>query len=452
MNTSPIFATILVEFLLDRMEVMGGEDIERSNLYLKLFKLVFGSVSLFPAENEQMLRPYLRDIVNKAMEFARSAQDPFNYFLLLRALFRSIGGGSHDLLYQEFLPLLPNLLQGLNSLQSGLHRQQMKDLFVELCLTVPVRLSSLLPYLPQLMDPLVSALNGSPPLVSQGLRTLELCVDNLQPEFLYEHIQPVRADLMQALWKIMRTPSEGSPMVAFRILGKFGGSNRKMLVEPQKLEYHEKSSPGQSILLQFMDHKTSIALPLDKVVTVAVKTLRAASSFPAGPTSVDLYYKKQSWEFLKALVLCSMGRESERYIQNKLLLHAKMADSVPVTGEARAAAGALITPQVDDKCREVLVSALTGWVIATTVKEIRKDVYMSLTHVLRHMAMVMAAQQVGPLADRVVATQMDPYVIFDALFSALACEEKDLRKPVVFSLSVVMNTVIHIMHSKERVI
>ena len=56
---------------------------------------------------------------------------------------------------------------GLNSLQSGLHRQHMKDLFVELCLTVPVRLSSLLPYLPMLMDPLVSALNGSQTLVSQ---------------------------------------------------------------------------------------------------------------------------------------------------------------------------------------------------------------------------------------------------------------------------------------------
>lgn len=62
---------------------------------------------------------------------------------------------------------------GLNSLQSGLHKQHMKDLFVELCLTVPVRLSSLLPYLPMLMDPLVSALNGSPTLISQvGLSTL----------------------------------------------------------------------------------------------------------------------------------------------------------------------------------------------------------------------------------------------------------------------------------------
>lgn len=29
---------------------------EQSNLYLKLFKLVFGSVSLFATENEQMLK------------------------------------------------------------------------------------------------------------------------------------------------------------------------------------------------------------------------------------------------------------------------------------------------------------------------------------------------------------------------------------------------------------
>ena len=148
--TSPLFATVLVEYLLERMEEMGS-NVERSNLYLRLFKLVFGSVSLFAAENEHMLRPHLHSIVNRSMELAMTAKEPYNYFLLLRALFRSIGGGSHDLLYQEFLPLLPNLLEGLNRLQSGFHKQHMKDLFVELCLTVPVRLSSLLPYLPMLM-------------------------------------------------------------------------------------------------------------------------------------------------------------------------------------------------------------------------------------------------------------------------------------------------------------
>ena len=46
------------------------------------------------------------------MSLANTAPEPCNYFLLLRALFRSIGGGSHEQLYQEFLPLLANLLQG----------------------------------------------------------------------------------------------------------------------------------------------------------------------------------------------------------------------------------------------------------------------------------------------------------------------------------------------------
>ena len=44
-----------MEYLLDRLPEMGS-NVELSNLYLKLFKLVFGSVSLFAAENEQMLK------------------------------------------------------------------------------------------------------------------------------------------------------------------------------------------------------------------------------------------------------------------------------------------------------------------------------------------------------------------------------------------------------------
>lgn len=36
--------------------ILFSANLERSNLYLKLFKLVFGSVSLFANENEQMLK------------------------------------------------------------------------------------------------------------------------------------------------------------------------------------------------------------------------------------------------------------------------------------------------------------------------------------------------------------------------------------------------------------
>ena len=183
--TSCTFATILIEYLLKKMELIGDSSIERSNLYLKLFKLVFGSVSVLAAENEKMLKPHLHSLVTKSLELALKAKEPYNYFLLLRALFRSIGGGNHDLLYQEFLPLLPVLLQSLNELQNGLHKQYLRDLFVEFCLTVPVRLSSLLPYLPMLMDPLVSALNGSPTLISQVKIIIRFLIIILNVNFFF---------------------------------------------------------------------------------------------------------------------------------------------------------------------------------------------------------------------------------------------------------------------------
>ena len=45
----------VILFLAQHMDSLG-ENLERSNLYLKLFKLVFGSVTLFAQENELMLK------------------------------------------------------------------------------------------------------------------------------------------------------------------------------------------------------------------------------------------------------------------------------------------------------------------------------------------------------------------------------------------------------------
>ena len=58
---------------------------------------------------------------------------------------------------------------------------------------------------------------------------------------------------MQALWRTLRNPSDQIAHVAFRVLGKFGGGNRKMMIEPQALEYcgaaenekSEKEDPGK---------------------------------------------------------------------------------------------------------------------------------------------------------------------------------------------------------------
>nr|XP_057918222.1 transformation/transcription domain-associated protein isoform X1 [Doryrhamphus excisus] len=453
LSTSALFATILVEYLLERLPEMGS-NVELSNLYLKLFKLVFGSVSLFAAENEQMLKPHLHKIVNSSMELAQSAKEPYNYFLFLRALFRSIGGGSHDLLYQEFLPLLPNLLQGLNMLQSGLHKQHMKDLFVELCLTVPVRLSSLLPYLPMLMDPLVSALNGSQTLVSQGLRTLELCVDNLQPDFLYDHIQPVRAELMQALWRTLRNPAETISHVAYRVLGKFGGSNRKMLKESQRLHYVVTEVQGPSIKAEFTDCKASIQLPMEKAIETALDCLKSATTEP--------YYRRQAWEVIKCFLVAMTSLDDNKHALYQLLSHPNFAEkwipNVIISHRYKAQ---------DTPARRTFEQALTGAFMSAVIKDLRPSALPFVASLIRHYTMVAVAQQCGPFvlpcyqlgsqpstamfhSEENGSKGMDPLVLIDAIAICMAYEEKELCKIGEVSLAVIFDVASIILGSKER--
>lgn len=438
-TVSSTFATILVEYLLERMSEMGS-NVERSNLYLKLFKLVFGSVSLFPAENEHMLRPHLNLIVNRAMELAMSAKEPYNYFLLLRALFRSIGGGSHDLLYQEFLPLLPNMLEGLNRLQSGLHRQHMKDLFVELCLTVPVRLSSLLPYLPMLMDPLVSALNGSYCLVSQGLRTLELCVDNLQPDFLYEHIQPIRAELMQALWRTLHNSTDQAH-VAFRVLGKFGGGNRRMMIEPQKLEYNDRETNSPNVVVFFQGVSQSIDFPIEKVIEAAFNALKS--------NTTDVFYRKQCWEIIHCYLAASLKMDDATYLWYDLFTHRSFKeDEIPPQQGPHYRCP-------DAVARNVQQIALTSMFVAAEIKELRPSVLATVVAVVRHYTMIAIAQQAGLFSwtDREVRKDMqgqDPLVLIDALAIIMGHDERELYKAGYLALVLILETATNILGSKER--
>lgn len=435
-TTSPLFATVLIEYLLERMSEMGA-NIERSNLYLRLFKLVFGSVSLFANENEQMLRPHLHSIVNRSMELAMTAKEPYNYFLLLRALFRSIGGGSHDKLYKEFLPLLPNLLEGLNRLQSGFHKQHMKDLFVELCLTVPVRLSSLLPYLPMLMDPLVSALNGSPTLVNQGLRTLELCVDNLQPDFLYDHIQPVRADLMQALWRTLRN-TDSAALVAFRVLGKFGGGNRKMMIEPQRLEYNLKDSPAPAVVAYFQEQRRPIDFPVDKVIDTAFNALKTSSTDP--------FYWAQSWEVIRCYLSASISLADEKHMLQKLFTHPSFTEgNIPNINITQS-------HFQENQARKTHQTALTAMFVAAATKELRQSVLPTVIDVVRHYTMVAIAQQAGPfpLKHNQSYNSLDPLVLIDALSAIMGHEEKELCKAANFAMVLILKTATDVMGTKER--
>lgn len=220
---------ILLKHLMDTLGDLGDSTYKRNQLVIGLYKRAFLAINTYIAANEIVLVPHLQKLIMDSFTHAAKAKEPLIYYQILRALFRSIGGGRFEALYKEVLPILQEMLDTLAYLLRHATEESYKDLFTELTLTVPVRLTNLLPHLNYLMQPLVHALRAGPDLVSQGLRTLELCIDNLTADFLDPTMGPVLPQLMEGLQRLLR-PIPFNRLhahAAVKILGKLGGRNRK---------------------------------------------------------------------------------------------------------------------------------------------------------------------------------------------------------------------------------
>ncbi|KAI0352960.1 atypical/PIKK/TRRAP protein kinase [Trametes cingulata] len=244
--TSPTLVAIVLRHLVDRLPELGDYDDQSAAVLIRVFKMAFQAVTTYPQLNESILASHLGKLIMDCFPLAAKTTRPANYFHLLRGLFRSIGGGGgrFELLYKEVLPLLPDMLEGLNrQLQTA--EGTSRDMIVELFLTVPLRLTHLIPYLSYLMKPLALALRGTPDLVTQGLRTLELCIDNLTPDFLDPTLNAVLRELMEALHDLLKPvpANHHHAHTTIRILGKLGGRNRKLLEKEPLLNYRPHPEP-----------------------------------------------------------------------------------------------------------------------------------------------------------------------------------------------------------------
>ncbi|KEP49326.1 histone acetyltransferase SAGA, TRRAP/TRA1 component, pi-3 kinase superfamily TRA1 protein [Rhizoctonia solani 123E] len=268
---------ILLRYLVGQLDTLGDQSQKSASITLRLFKMCFMSVTVFPELNEPILFHHLSKLIMDSLRLAAKAADPTNYFLLLRGLFRAMGGGKFESLYNEVLPLLRDMLESLNR-QLLAAEPSKQDLLVELCLTVPVRLTNLLPFLGFLMRPLVHALRAGPELVAQGLRTLELCIDNLTQEFLDPTLSPVLRELMSALHSHLK-PQPGNHQHAHttvRILGKLGGRNRRLQHQQPQLEY-KGYSPDVTMALKFSG--TTQAVDIGPTCQLAVRLIQESNTF-----------------------------------------------------------------------------------------------------------------------------------------------------------------------------
>ncbi|GAA5802218.1 hypothetical protein HPULCUR_007681 [Helicostylum pulchrum] len=495
------FAGILFRFLIDRIDHLGDGNMHYSAVMLHLFRLAFMAVNLFPDANESILQPYLGNLVTSCFKLSAKAKEPANYFLLLRSLFKSIGGGRFELLYKEVSPLLQVLLENLNSLLTLAHRTEMRNLFVELCLAVPVRLSTLLPYLPYLMRPLVIALQADHDLVTQGLRTMELCNDNLNPEFLDQIMAPVMKELMDALWSHLRPLpySQQHSHTAMRIIGKLGGRNRRMLNIPPDLDFEKWVESGVSTEIFFDPNTTPHSLPLDKCLEVACKTLDTRD--------INIFYKKHAYEFLKANIVMMLELEEGpdnlaqslyKRVKEHLLTADKADGTANTTSTETAPSETADNMDIDNKLspggestvvgdafnesglkpkrlagngytkylakrvaqEDSLRTILVAIMKASTLAEISDDAWPLFENICRHFMLLhigeaIDAKETGtkPLSDmmdeRLSVQTLSTTILVDAIVKVISSEDPKLRLRAEESIQLCFDTGVKILGGKD---
>ncbi|WPK23814.1 hypothetical protein PUMCH_001060 [Australozyma saopauloensis] len=294
--TSANFSGILISFLRAKLDQLDKVDFVKSNILIRLFKLCFMSVNLFPNTNESVILPHVNFLILESLKLITKAEEPILYAYIVRTLFRSISGGRFESLYKEILPILPVVLASLNKLIANSQRSYERDFYVELCLVVPVRLSALVPHLKYLTTPLVYALNGSQELVSQGLRIFELCVDNLTAEYFDPMIASVADQIMAALWRHLEPVPyhHQHSHTAIRILGKLGGRNHKHLKPYNKLQ--PESALNQEVKALFNVHGLNGKVPLS--ITPGVESAIKLIEDPR----LKAHYRTSAYHYLSSIL------------------------------------------------------------------------------------------------------------------------------------------------------
>ncbi|KAL4904464.1 hypothetical protein BDW74DRAFT_31128 [Aspergillus multicolor] len=458
--TSPAFSGMVLQYLMDRIHEVGTPDMAKARILLRMFKLSFMAVTLFSAQNEQVLHPHVSKIVTKCLELSVTAEEPMNYFLLLRSLFRSIGGGRFELLYKEILPLLEMLLETFNNLLLAARKPQERDLYVELTLTVPARLSHLLPHLSYLMRPIVVALRAESDLVGQGLRTLELCVDNLTADYLDPIMAPIMDELMTALFDHLRPHpyNHFHAHTTMRILGKLGGRNRKFLSHPPDLTFEQFADDAPSFDIKLIGPSEKRPFPIGIGIDLAIAKLMEISKHQS-----DGYYKQQAFHLVSSQLKLFIGYENIPDDMASLLrLHANDLFESKFTTMADILEKSERSSSIPKKLAQegTLKKLLKACIFATTLPALKQSATAFVADVCKHFAMVEVGRSLAharhgkkqfDVSCGEGSVYLDSRVFAEAVVESLSSDHVEVRDAAKVALQILKDAAVTIFGSPERV-
>ncbi|XWS33857.1 hypothetical protein CRYUN_Cryun22dG0119000 [Craigia yunnanensis] len=469
------FADVLVNFLVSsKLDVLKHPDTPSAKLVLHLFRFIFGAVAKAPTDFELILQPHVPVIMEVCMKNATEVEKPLGYLQLLRTMFRALAGCKFELLLRDLIPMLQPCLNMLLTMLEGPTAEDMRDLLLELCLTLPARLSSLLPYLPRLMKPLVLCLKGSDDLVSLGLRTLEFWVDSLNPDFLEPSMVNVMSEVILALWSYLRPAPYRCGGKALQLLGKLGGRNRRFLKEPLALECKENPEHGLRLILTF-EPSTPFLVPLDRCINLAVTAVMHKDA------GMDSFYRKQALKFLRVCLSSQLnlpGNVSDegytpKHVLTSLVSSADLSWRRSETTDAKSDLGVKTKTQLlaEKSVFKILLMTIIAASAEADLSDPKDDF---VVNICRHFAMTFHIDQSstnastassslgGPMRSSNVNCSsrpktnsssnlkvLDPLIFLDALVDVLADENRLHAKAALSALNVFAETLLFLARTKH---
>ncbi|KAG7584206.1 Protein kinase-like domain superfamily [Arabidopsis suecica] len=465
------FADVLINLLVSsKLDVLKNPDSAATKLVLHLFRCIFGAVTKTPSDFERILQHHVPVIMEVCMKNATEVDKPLGYMQLLRTVFRGLAGCKYELLLRDLIPMLLPCLNILLTMLEGPAGEDMKDLLLELCLTLPARLSSLLPYLPRLMKPLVFCLRGSDELVSLGLRTLEFWVDSLNPDFLEPSMANVMSEVILALWSHLRPVPYPWGKKALQILGKLGGRNRRFLKEPLTLECKDNPEHGLRLVLTF-EPSTPFLVPLDKFINLAVAAVIHRNH------GMDIYYRKQALKFLRVCLLSQLNLpgcvtdvgQTPRQLSTLLRSSVDSSWHRSESVEIKADLGVKTKTQLMAE-KSIFKTLLITILAASSDPDLSDTDDDFVENICRHFAIILhvdytssnASTSTSSLGDSVISTssrsksnqssnlkQLDPLIFLDALVDVLADENRLHAKAALNALNVFAETLLFLARVKH---
>ncbi|KAI0530691.1 hypothetical protein KFK09_000238 [Dendrobium nobile] len=456
-------ADVMVNYLVSsKLDALKHPDSPAGKLVLQLFRYLFVSVAKSPAECERMLQPHIPVIFEICMKNAIEVEKPLGYMQLLRSMFRSLNGGKFDTLLRDLIPSLQPCLNMLLAMIEGPSGEDMRDLVLELCLTLPARLSSLLPLLPRLMKPLVLALKGNDDLVSLGLRTLEFWIDSLNPDFLEPSMASVMSDAILALWSHLRPLPYPWGTKALQLLGKLGGRNRRFLKEPLMLECKENPEHGLRLILTFAP-STPFLVPLDRCIYLAVAAVMNHGS------GMDSFYRRQALKFLRVCLVSLLNLQGNIMVEGvtPTLLGTLLVSSVDPSLRRTDTADMKVDLGVKTKTQLMAEKSVFKTLIMTTIAASADPDLQDLNdeyvvNICRHFAMLFHVDYPGNsmLSTNVNLNsrsrnstsslkELDPLIFLDALVEVLADENRLHAKAALKVLNVFAEALLFLARAKH---